>query len=215
MCAENGTISDDGDCWVDKHSGYVIRIIDYDTDEGYEESGAKVVSREKLQEDLGTVTVLQNTQPDKFESPETEMIHNIVQTLTGFIGIQIDTVDFISKNVLIDINERLGSEEKYQRRIELARSKGKKLPPPYETVKNQFLLIFTIVYLFISIQTSIPSVKTRKTFPGCVRSFKGMPLEGDDDESGLQYIACMYCHERWCWCFVKHCICREGNGRLR
>ena len=87
-------------------------MIDYDTDEGFEESGAKVVSREKLQEDLGTVTVLQNTQPDKFESPETEMIHNIVQTLTGFIGIQIDTVDFISKNVLIDINERLGSEEK-------------------------------------------------------------------------------------------------------
>ena len=191
ICALQGTISDDGDCWVDKHSGYVIRLIDYDADEGYEESGAKTVSREKLQQDLGTVSVLQNSQPEKFESKETEMIHNVVHSLTGFIGIQIETLDFISKNVLIDINERLGSEEKYQRRIELAKSKGKKLPPPYETVKNQFLLIFTIVYLFISIQTAIPSVKTRKTFPGCVRSFKGMPLEGDGDESGLQYMACI------------------------
>ena len=191
ICAQQGTISDDGDCWVDKYSGYVIRYIDYDTDEGYEESGAKTVSREKLEQDLGTVSVLQNNAPEKFESKETEMVHNVVHSLTGFIGIQIDSLDFISKNVLIDINERLGSEEKYERRVELARSKGKKLPPPYETVKNQYLLIFTIVYLFVSIQTAIPSVKTRKTFPGCVRSFKGMPLEGEGDESGLQYMACI------------------------
>ena len=49
----------------------------------------------------------------------------------------------------------------------------------------------TLSYLFIALQTSIPSIKTRKTFPGCVRSFSGFPLEGEGDESGLMYITCI------------------------
>ena len=53
ICAEQGTISDDGEAWVDKHSGYTIRPIDFDTDEGYTEEGFKAKSREQLEEDLG------------------------------------------------------------------------------------------------------------------------------------------------------------------
>ena len=37
VCALQGTISDDGEAWVDKHSGYAIVPIDYDDDEGYDE----------------------------------------------------------------------------------------------------------------------------------------------------------------------------------
>ena len=43
----------------------------------------------------------------------------------------------------------------------------------------------------IAIQTSIPSIKTRKTFPGCIRSFTGFPFEGEGDDTGLKYIACV------------------------
>lgn len=43
----------------------------------------------------------------------------------------------------------------------------------------------------IGVQTSIPSIKTRKTYPGCVRSFVGYPLEGAGDLSSLQYLACV------------------------
>ena len=32
--------------------------------------GFKLRTREKLEKDLGTVTVMQNEKPDKFESPE-------------------------------------------------------------------------------------------------------------------------------------------------
>ena len=45
--------------------------------------------------------------------------------------------------------------------------------------------------MLISLLTSIPSVNTRKRHPGCVRSFKGFPLDGVEDKSGLQYIACV------------------------
>ena len=37
ICAEQGTLSDDGNAWVDKYSGYVIGRIDFDTEEGYDE----------------------------------------------------------------------------------------------------------------------------------------------------------------------------------
>ena len=56
---------------------------------------------------------------------------------------------------------------------------------------HQVLLYYCIGYLFILIQTSIPSIKTRKTFPTCIRSFSGYPLEGDADLTGLEYICCV------------------------
>ena len=43
----------------------------------------------------------------------------------------------------------------------------------------------------ISVQTIIPSIRTRKTFPGCVRSFRGYPFEGAGDPSSLNYLACI------------------------
>tara|TARA_B100001059_G_scaffold236346_1_gene286326 strand:+ start:1341 stop:7310 length:5970 start_codon:yes stop_codon:yes gene_type:complete len=190
ICGQIGVLSDDGDSWVDKHSGYTIKAIEFSTDEGYDESGFKLRTREKLEKDLGTVTVMQNEKPDKFESPESEMVHNIVHTMLGYIGVSINTLDFIVKNVTTDMVEQVDSEEKYQKRVEEAAKKGKKLIS-YETVKNNTLLILTLSYLFIALQTSIPSIKTRKTFPGCVRSFSGFPLEGEGDESGLMYITCI------------------------
>ncbi|NDA89382.1 MAG: hypothetical protein EBY20_00485, partial [Alphaproteobacteria bacterium] len=47
-----GKKSDDGDSWVDEYSGYIIRAIDPDIDEGYEE-GYKVKTREVMEQDLG------------------------------------------------------------------------------------------------------------------------------------------------------------------
>ena len=44
VCADRGTISEDGNTWVDKYSGYEIRTIEFDTDEGYEDTGYKMVS---------------------------------------------------------------------------------------------------------------------------------------------------------------------------
>ena len=35
-----------------------------------------------------------------------------------------------------------------------------------------------MVFIVIAIQTSIPSMKSKKTFPGCIKSFTGYPLNG-------------------------------------
>jgi hypothetical protein len=55
-------------------------------------------------------------------------------------------------------------------------------------------LLFIILGAFlIAVQTSIPSIKTEKTFPGCESSFSGYPLEQVDTSnvSGLKYVSCI------------------------
>ena len=45
ICREQGALSDSGDKWVDKYSGYIIKNIEFDYDEGYTETGFKNISR--------------------------------------------------------------------------------------------------------------------------------------------------------------------------
>jgi hypothetical protein len=63
--------------------------------------------------------------------------------------------------------------------------------PSYPELHNTTLLFFTLGMFLIAVQTNVPSIKTRKTFPGCVRSFSGYPFEGTGDDSSLHYLSCI------------------------
>jgi hypothetical protein len=56
---------------------------------------------------------------------------------------------------------------------------------------NTAILYYTFGMFLIAVQTSIPSIKTRKTHPGCIRSFSGYPFEGAGDLSSLIYLGCV------------------------
>ena len=85
------------------------------------------------------------------------------------------------------------SKEQYEKLIvKTAKKEGKsKNLPSYEDTYNLSLLMLTLVYIVVAIQVSIPSIKTKKTFPGCIKSFIGYPFEGDQDKSSITYIACV------------------------
>ena len=42
--------------------------------------------------------------------------------------------------------------------------------------------------------TAKKSIKTKKTYPGCIKSFMGYPLTGKEDMSNIEYIACIAKH---------------------
>jgi hypothetical protein len=193
-----GKKSDDGDSWVDEYSGYVIRAIDPDIDEGYEE-GHKVKTREVMEQDLGDALLSASGKPvvKKYTTPETKMMSNIVSALAEQMGIFIeDQKEFIIK-IATEMMQggALVSEEDHKLRVEEAAKKGKKIPP-YLSVYNSTILYLTLGAYLIGVQTSIPSIKTRRTFPGCVRSFTGYPFEGSGDLSSLQYLSCVAYHLR-------------------
>ena len=187
-----GALSDDGDSWVDKHSGYVIKKIDFDVEEGYDE-GFKIKSRDVLEQDLGDAIVTSSSSNNniKCSSEQSKLIYNVITTLSIDMGINMESqTDFIISNVNNILLEQLPSEESYKKRVQEMANKGKNIPP-YKELYNTFVIYFTLGMYLIAIQTSIPSIKTRKTFPGCVKSFIGYPLEGAGNLSSVQYLACV------------------------
>jgi len=204
ICKERGTISDDGEAWVDKYSGAVIKKIEHVTEEGFDEAGFRLVTRDIIEADLGE-GVLKVAKPvanvatttglsilEKYDSPNARIINNIITTMTGYIGIDLHSErEFIIQHTLALLESSVPTEDKYREKSErMFREKGKHLPP-YKEIFFQTLLLLTLCYLGISIQCAIPTPKTRKTHAGCIRSFSGYPIDGDGDVSGLMYIACI------------------------
>jgi hypothetical protein len=187
---ENGTLSDDGDSWVDKYSGYIIKKIDFDVEEGYEE-GFKIKSRDIIEQDVGDNITTLTKKTIKYESPESKIISNVLTALSISMGISIDNQwEFIINNVINTFQELIPSEASYKKRIQEMANKGKSIPS-FKEQYNSLILYLTLGMFLIGVQTSIPSVKTRKTFPGCIRSFDGYPFEGAGDLSSLNYISCI------------------------
>jgi hypothetical protein len=189
ICDNQGTLSDDNEKWVDKHSGWDIKYNELSSDQGYD-SGFKLITHDfikktDLSEDLLNKDI-------KIENPVAIMITNVVKTLGRYMGIVMDRYqEFIVTNTLDSLNNLIDDEQTYNLKSErFLVERGKKLPS-YKDHFNQLVLYLTCGYILIAIQTSIPSVITKKTFPGCKKSFEGYPLFDDEDLSALNYISCI------------------------
>ena len=187
ICANQGEKSDDDSYIVDKYSGYNIKAINFDVSEGYTQDGYKIKSRDILEAEFNHSLVQQGNVKKVFESPETEKIYKISNAIAKFIGINLEPhIDFITRNTVITRNKTMPSKENYDK----TQIKKKKIIP-YEKALDLHLIIITLSYFIIAIQTSIPSVKTRKKYPGCIKSFSGYPISGEEDLTGITYIACI------------------------
>jgi len=186
----NGKLSDDADAWIDKYTGREMCKIDFDVEEGYEE-GYKISSRAIMEQDIGDSIVSASKKLVKNDSPEVKLINNILSHMASSMSITIeDQREFIIQSVTTALLSILPTQE--QHKIEMQKMvKQQKTPITYESVYNSSILYTTLGMLLIAIQTSIPSIKTKKTFPGCVRSFTGFPIEGAGDDSSVTYLACI------------------------
>jgi hypothetical protein len=196
ICAEQGTLSDDNNNWVDKYSGYIIKSIEFNSEEGYDEKGFKLQTRSLVENDY---TISQDTQvteltKTKSLNPNTQIILNIVKAMSIMIGINIShNHELIINNVLTIQNSSIPTKKQYEEIIlKSTKKEGKvKAMPSYEETYNSSLLLLTLTFIIYAIQINIPSLKSKKTFPGCIKSFKGYPLDGEQDKTTLAYIACI------------------------
>jgi len=92
----------------------------------------------------------------------------------------------IINHTLIALEETVDSIEVFEEK-----QKTKKKKQSYEDVFNASLLTFTLSYISLFISVSVPSLQSKKTFPGCKKSFQGYPVTGDEDLSNIEYIACI------------------------
>ena len=195
ICRDIGAMSDDGDSYVDKHSGYIICKRELSNEEGYDESGRRISTRDIMEKDMGTVMLETKTHKEKpvFESETSEMIYNVLHTISSNIDIPINEIDEFVMRVSNEIMVKaIVSETSYEKeRLKKEEKTGKKMDP-YKDYYNEFSIIIIACVLLIRIQSAIPSFQTKKTFPGCLRSFSGYPLDsGVEDFTGMKYIACV------------------------
>ena len=193
VAAERGELSDDGDKIVDKHSGFYIKNIEFDLNEGYDEGGYKIVSRAVIDPDIADKLITSSTQQSETaKSVRGKIIYNILLTLQKQMSISISSeVDFIISKVENMIDTYLPSKKDYLQKIERAKKKGKKISS-YEDLQDELILYITLAYFLVITQTITPPVKTPLTFRGCgPKSFKGYPVEGDTDYTPLKYLSCV------------------------
>jgi hypothetical protein len=192
ICASQGTMSDDGDAIVDKHSGYVLRKIDFVTEDGYID-GFKIVTHDVIEQDLGErlADMFAPKLKPIFENESNEMVYNIVDSICTNMGIPTDSVqEFVMRTALELMERNIQTAEKYEEIADAMFKKKNMRPVPYEIYRNRFMFWIIASCILIAIQTAIPSFKVKKTYPGCVRSFSGYPLDGGvEDITGIKYIA--------------------------
>ena len=208
ICAERGTISDDNNFWVDKYSGYIIKTIAFDTEEGYDEKGFKLYTRATLEEDynidVNAALEGQNLDQEQMQvkekanlkslNPNIGIITNIVKAMSTNMGINIShNHELLINNVLTIQNANIPSQQQYEQFILKATKKEGKVKemPTYKEAYNSSLLLLTLSFIVYCVQINIPSLQTKKTFPGCIKSFKGYPLDGEQDKTSIAYIACV------------------------
>jgi len=175
ITSNQGEMSDDGGYVIDKHTGYIIQYIHFDTSEGYDEGGFKLVSREIMEEKTEEATI------KKYKSPQSQMISNIIQTFCELMGFEVEEDNIISAISEL-LKQELPSKEKY------AKIKKKKMT--YTELYDDTLLTYTVCFLIVYVQTQIPSILTSTSFPGCKKSFEGWPLLENDDFSTITYFSC-------------------------
>ena len=201
LCNEYGKKIDN--MIVDKTSGWVLKQLDFEVEEEYTETGMKVKSHDIIESELSAMIIESIAKKTRsFESPDLQKVYNIFSTLATNIGLKSDALtggieEFVLRVSMELINNKtavvISSESSYNKRLEKEKeSKKDKKMVPYEMYRDELIVIITSAVTLVAVQSMIPSFKTSITFPGCVQSFGGYPIEtGMENTSGIKYIACI------------------------
>ena len=204
ICRRQGKMSEDLDSIVDKHSGYVIKYVDYAEDEGFNDQGFRISTRDIITQDAADMLESGLTNADTivfrkdnssgrkiFENTTTQHVYNISRALCDYTGVDFAAVEDRVLSLTSEFIKILDTPEMYEAKREKAAKKNIKIAS-YETYYDQNKIYYTACVTFVCIQTAIPSFKPKKTFPGCMFSFAGYPLDQvEENVMGLKYFACI------------------------
>ena len=96
-------------------------------------------------------------------------ILSVINAITGFIGIDLTNYkEFIINNVQEINKKNLPSKETYEK---LIKKSGDKKMVSYNDALNINIIIITLTYILLAIQTSIPSINTKRVFQDVLNHF--------------------------------------------
>ena len=200
ICRKQGRIEDDS--IVDDYTGRLLRKIDFVEEDGFDEHGFRQITNEIIKKDAYDITAITSQEKKSkmkdrvFDNADTQLIFKLYRTIVGHIGITTDNIEeFVLRESIEFINDTsvIKTERTYKLEALATLEQQKKRLPPYEIYRNKLIILIVTSVILVGIQTTIPSFKIQKTFPGCVQSFRGFPENGGaiEDTSGIDYLACI------------------------
>jgi hypothetical protein len=169
-----GTIGDNGDYIVDKHSGYPIMKIDFDEDEDYNADGFKDKFHAIIEPDVLETNKLESE--EKILDKNEELIYNAVDFFFHSMGIVVEETDIMTVTNFVVQSSKQANR---------GRTKEDEI--------NQGIVYSIISHCLLYVQTTIETkLKYTHPFPGCSKSFEGFPLVADDTTyTGIKYLCCI------------------------
>ena len=207
---DRGTDSDDGASIVDKHSGYFIQNIKFNTDEGFEKSGKKIISRdvlkdvdkdieEEIKEEIEEIMNNNNNlgsvdESFKYKTKIPKLSNSIFKTMDKMLGINTKKLYDFSINIIEKImNNNIYSPKSYTKLAQeekIKKIKNKQYSRPYKIYYYDTFMSICISMYILMIQCHIPHIIYGKNVKNCIESFKGYPFEKGGNDDILKYITC-------------------------
>ena len=175
---------------------------EFETRESFKQNGALNITSEVLEPDEldekekdKSVLLLETLKnqlnyADTLDS-KTLNIYQILEIILDIMGIKLNTDDEIqiikySTNLCkSDIKNKTSWSQSYK-------GKPKHIDKNYLNYVNIYTIIYTLSYLFITLQTSIPKYTIKKPHKKCKASLDGYPLDlNETNTSGLTYFECI------------------------
>lgn len=200
---------EDGEYVYDKETGCILKTIEYQEDATQDYQRTRDVDEDDLEAIFDELAIDDTTAMEvNVSEKQTKIYHFDAETqyffnlLQAFCkkgeGIDVE-VESIQEPVLqlcsslMTEKKIFMSEKIYEKQQEERKKKNpKSTAPTYKKYIATKKLEVLVCSLIVAVQCLIPSIKKRKTFPGCVQSFHGYPLEsGMDDLSTVVYFACI------------------------
>jgi hypothetical protein len=199
ICRNQGIINDDGNAYIDKHSGFFLRKIDDVENVEYDEHDRVIFAAAPLEpeaEEEGEEPIV--SEKDKF-------VHEIVkrfQSVMGFDSSLLDVafvVRFTSEIMekYTEVYNSITSVAKYNEMLVNQKADVSKQPSFDTFMKINYITITSLV-LLIAIQTTVPriSLKMEKTnvkncVQMCIASLNAYPFV--EDQTKIEGIQCMLC----------------------
>ena len=210
LCNTIGKVSDDGDAYVDKYSGYLLRKIESQEEqfqasiEGNNEGADEPDTNDRMDFNSVKHRISTGASTNEIQRIFTNEIDQKIYNLISSICHNIYVIGEENKDKMMQLcqkwlkNAKLFiSQEKYQKQYDLKIEKKKqdpklKTPDTFETYQKKQHILIAVLSVLIVVQTAVPEMAIKRTFPGCVKSFSGYPLkDGQDDLSSIHYMACV------------------------
>lgn len=181
ICLQEGYISENGDSWIHKESGFVIKKIDFDTNYGYDENGFKIKMDTIEGIEIEDLEIGNNEPKVKIQIDK-----NILSMIKEITTVMMRELDVKFKNIdNVDIIYTTMAEM-----LEISL-----LHPRYEYLELMGAIYIVLSVILVYVQCK--NINTEQPYSSsCNLSFLGFPYQDDESSlDGIEYLAC-YLYKR-------------------